>query len=75
MKEERMIDYSTFSAFMAEVYYQKKKYLKRIKDLYLTLDKNDSNSMSVNEFFDLVENIEANSKYEPPLMPDLKQWD
>lgn len=57
---------------MSEIYFQKKSFLKRIKNLYLTLDKNDSNSMSVNEFFDLVENIEANSTFEPPLMPDLK---
>lgn len=57
---------------MSGIYFQKKSFLKRIKNLYLTLDKNDSNSMSVNEFFDLVENIEANSTFEPPLMPDLK---
>ncbi len=75
----------TFTKLMKEVYYQKRRNIKRIKELYLTLDTNDNGSIviiilflffkSINEFFDIIENLEKHSKFAVPLCRDFELWD
>lgn len=48
---------------MALNYKHKKRLIKRIDELYLQIDVNDSNSISLNEFFELIDIIEANAKW------------
>lgn len=48
---------------MSDIYKYKKRYLKRIKPLYLKIDVNDSNSISLSEFFRLVDIIEENEHW------------
>ena len=43
---------------MQLAYKNKKRFTKRIDDLYLKLDSSDSNSISLNEFFELIDYIE-----------------
>lgn len=56
----KSIDEESFNSFMKVAYLRKKRYIKRIRDLYLSIDVNDSNSISLNEFFDLIDIIEKN---------------
>ena len=60
---------------MTEVYLKRKRYVKRIKDLYKQIDSNESNSVSVNEFFELIDILEKDSQFHIPLFPDLYIWD
>ena len=48
----------------------KKRLIKRIEELYLQIDVNDSDSISLNEFFELIDIIEANAKWQLPLFGD-----
>ncbi len=48
---------------MLEVYLHKKRYIKRISELYKCLDSNESDSVSVNEFFDLIDHLEKNPRF------------
>jgi hypothetical protein len=48
---------------MKSVYMNKKSYIKKIKPLYLMIDINDSDSISLNEFFDLIDILEGDPKY------------
>jgi hypothetical protein len=41
----------------------------------LKIDENETNSISINEFFELIECIESDTKFFLPLFPDLKLWD
>lgn len=50
-------------------------YIKRIRDLYLAIDTNDSNSISLNEFFELIDILEENPKWHIPMFPDSVYWD
>ncbi len=59
---------------MSGVYLLKKRYIKRIRSLYLKIDLNDSDSISLNEFFDLIDTMEKNPKYHVPLIPDSEYW-
>ena len=59
---------------MSIAYKQKKRYVKRIRDLYLAIDTNDSNSISLNEFFELIDVLEENPKWHLPMFPDSQNW-
>jgi hypothetical protein len=48
--------------------------MKRIRELYLNIDKNDSNSISINEFFDLIEVMLGNPNFIVPILPDFHWW-
>jgi hypothetical protein len=50
----KSINEDTFVKFMSGVYLYKKRNLKRIKELYLNVDKNDNDTININEFFDLI---------------------
>lgn len=45
---------------MTLAYKNKKRYIKRIKDLYVKIDSNESNSISLNEYFELIDLMELN---------------
>jgi hypothetical protein len=55
---------------MEKVYKYKRRYCKRIKYLYKELDKNESNSITLNEFFDLIDIMEQNDKWHIPIFSD-----
>ena len=48
---------------MENLYLQKKTYIKRINDLYKLIDRNDNNSISVNEFFEIIDILEKNPRF------------
>lgn len=43
---------------MSKLYLNKKRYKKRIKDFFIQIDINDSDSISLNEFFDIIDIME-----------------
>jgi len=55
---------------MSEVYYHKKRYVKRIQSLYQCMDFSENGSISLTEFFDLIDIIEKKTEYGIPLFPD-----
>jgi hypothetical protein len=59
---------------MTVLYKHKKRYIKRIRDLYLRIDQNDSDSISLSEFFKLIDLMEENSQWQIPFMEDNKYW-
>ena len=50
---------------MEKVYLHKKHYIKKdhIDELYRLIDKNDDDSLSVNEFFELIDILDRNPKF------------
>ncbi len=53
---------------------QKKRYIKRIEALFIEIDKNVTGSLQLNEFFDIIEIIEAKPLFKTPNFPDLRIW-
>ena len=63
--EKKTIDKNKFTSFMKEAYMHKKRYIKeeRLNELYKLIDTNESNSISVNEFFELLDILEKNKRF------------
>ena len=60
---------------MSECYLNKKRYIKKINDLYLKLDNNQSDGVSLNEFFELIEIMEKEPYFQIPSYPDFAIWE
>jgi len=59
---------------MSLAFKNKKRYTKRINDLYLKLDSNKNGTISLNEYFELIDIMEGNEQWHIPLFGDLEIW-
>ena len=75
LENSKSVDQQTFTDFMKIAYMNKGRYIKRIRELYLQIDTNDTNSISLNEFFELIDILEQNPKWHLPSIPDSQIWD
>ena len=75
LENSKSVDQQTFTDFMKIAYMNKGRYIKRIRELYLQIDTNDTNSISLNEFFELIDILEQNPKWHLPSIPDSEIWD
>jgi len=59
---------------MQVLYKHKKRFTKKIPALYKFLDNNESGTITLNEFFEIIEVMEKNPEFAVPLFGDLKIW-
>ncbi|EAR82678.2 cation channel family transporter (macronuclear) [Tetrahymena thermophila SB210] len=72
---QKYIDIKIFSEFMSNLYLKKKSFLKKIKQLHCILDTNQTQSLSLNEFFEIIDVMEKNPRFQVPAFKDYKSWD
>lgn len=59
---------------MKRLYLHRKEYMKKIRRLYLNIDQNDSQQISMNEFFDIIDVIERYPEFDAPSFSDQAIW-
>jgi len=57
---------------MKKPYLNKKRMLKRVPALFRLMDDNENGSVSLNEFFQIIDHIQKNSKFSIPSIPNIK---
>ncbi|KAL4429432.1 hypothetical protein ABPG74_021019 [Tetrahymena malaccensis] len=72
---QKYIDFKIFNEFMSCLYLKKKSFLKKIKQLHFILDTNQTQSLSLNEFFEIIDVMEKNPRFQVPSFKDYKFWE
>ncbi|KAL4467991.1 hypothetical protein ABPG72_015861 [Tetrahymena utriculariae] len=72
---QKYIDIKIFNEFMSCLYLKKKSFIKKIKQLHDILDTNQTQSLSLNEFFEIIDVMEKNPRFQVPSFKDYKSWE